>query len=103
MTREQHIERLERSMEKWRELGLDACIPDVYAKFMADLQALKDGAEFVVYKDREMLMAVIAYVGGSIPNVNYRDGFVPIPVKNPITVERARELAREMNICRKEI
>lgn len=94
MTREEHIARLERSMAKWREHKLDIAMPDSYRGFTEDLQALKDGADFKAYDDTETLLTLTGYIGGHIPEINYTVRGKRIPVKDPITVDKARQLAK---------
>ncbi len=99
MTREEHIERLEASMAKWRARGLDKSMPDSYEDFMNELQALKDGVDYRVLSDREgkeELATMIGFVGGKFPEINYTSKGKLIPVKNPITLDKARKSAREI-------
>ncbi len=43
-----HIERLARSMARWRERELDRVLPDEYARYQALIQHLRDGGAYVV-------------------------------------------------------
>lgn len=55
-TKQWHIARLTRSLERWRATGLDLILPDEYTRYCATLAHLEAGGAYVVRDVTEELL-----------------------------------------------